>query len=305
MIEEVKSWRVLTAEEQSVLALAMGHSKSSWEGGEIMGKAHYKYLEILQRAQRFVMMFEEHLSKYDDLFAEELLPLLPKDFKEFFQNAVMARKTIKEAIIAMSNEKNIYRVRILRDTAIATGLSILFKSKLQSAQDAFTLIREFDRYNNFRILPVEWQLPSGFKRRNKNRQLKYLKGVSNMSEVSYILFEQKYKYVGKHKTLYVPMIYQKRDDFLQAIIPIRDKISYRDIVTTLGFFIFADESSALKFVNLVYNYLHQPKSPGKGQKFWAEFRTIISMSENYLEVDRIIPYKKLLNARFQKQGLMG
>jgi hypothetical protein len=44
-----KAWGLLTEEEQTALKLQLGLGKSSWQASEIMGKAHYKYLEIKKR----------------------------------------------------------------------------------------------------------------------------------------------------------------------------------------------------------------------------------------------------------------
>ncbi len=59
-----EAWGILLKEEQQSITLSLGYSKSSWEAGEILKKAHYKYLEIAARGEKFLRMFTEFFEEH-------------------------------------------------------------------------------------------------------------------------------------------------------------------------------------------------------------------------------------------------
>ena len=61
-----KAWDILLDEEKAALSLSINHSKSTWQAGEILNKAHYKYLEIHARAKKFFVMFTQYFKKTGD-----------------------------------------------------------------------------------------------------------------------------------------------------------------------------------------------------------------------------------------------
>ena len=59
--ENNPAWMILIEEEQLALTLHYGPEKSTWQAGEIMKKAHYKYLEIKARGEKFLKIFIERI----------------------------------------------------------------------------------------------------------------------------------------------------------------------------------------------------------------------------------------------------
>ncbi len=80
---------------------------------------------------------------------------------------MISRLTVRDAITNMSDPS--YKVTSFRDKVMDNILYKMQKSTNKGEKDLFDLIIEFDRWNNFRILPKNWQQPSAFKRRNKTK----------------------------------------------------------------------------------------------------------------------------------------
>ena len=160
-----KAWGLLTEEEQTALKLQLGLGKSSWQASEIMGKAHYKYLEIKKRGEKFFKMFQEHFDYYsDDLIPEECLDHLDPDFIEFLIQVIIHRKKVNEAIT--ETKSNRLLVGEIRDKIITKNMAYLRNSDSLEAKSLYNIIMDFDAWNNFRVLPKELQEPHAFTRRN-------------------------------------------------------------------------------------------------------------------------------------------
>ena len=74
-----------------------------------------------------------------------------------------------------------FSIREFRDKLVIKNLEQLHNAKSVVDQNTAILIREFDRWNNFRILPREIQEPSAFKRRNKNYDIRNLKNLLSIN----------------------------------------------------------------------------------------------------------------------------
>ena len=95
-LSDSKTWPLLTNEEKTVLLLSYGHERSSWEAGEVVGKAHYKYLEVLQRATFIMKEFEEFFSNYQGLFNPNID--LDESFMAYIRVAMSERLPIRGII---------------------------------------------------------------------------------------------------------------------------------------------------------------------------------------------------------------
>ena len=190
MIGKDKAWNVLSSDEQTAITLSLSHGKSSWEVGEIMGKSHYKYLEIAARSKRFFKLFSEYFSEYDQLFPEGVR--VDDEFQTFIENAIIKRLHFKNIIAAAEDKR--YKIFKKRNQVVEEQMALL-KSRTKG-RDLYDLILEFDRWNNFRILPPSLQEPSAFKRRNKTRDKNRLKLISSLPQLTIHLLIKKYKYEG-------------------------------------------------------------------------------------------------------------
>jgi len=95
------AWDILNSDEKTAVSLSLGHSKSTWEAGEIMSKAHFKYLEIQKRARKFLEIFTNHLEKYEGLFPEGIY--LSFAFKEYLSLTIIERKNISQSVRQMED----------------------------------------------------------------------------------------------------------------------------------------------------------------------------------------------------------
>ena len=291
------AWDILNDDEKTAISLSLGHSKSTWEAGEIMSKAHFKYLEIQKRARKFLEIFTNHLEKYGHLFPEDLF--LSFAFKEYLQLTILERKNISQSVKQM--EDSSYGIANRRNKLITEQIKKLRELNTESAQDLYSLIMEFDRWNNFRILPLEIQEPSAFKRRNKARNVKHLKNITTLPQFSDFKVIEKYSYQGKYKKIYLPLISKfLKEDY--KIIPVRDKPSLVKEITEAGLFIFSDRAKAEEFARLVSGYfLNSVKNCKTGQKFWPEFRVLMAEATNYRELENIHKSRTYLdNALFDR-----
>ena len=289
-----KAWEILTGEEKSSLNLSLGHQKSTWEAGEIMGKSHYKYLEIRARAERFYKGFSDYFKLYNDLVPLDLEAA--RGIKDYFYDIIVNRKTIQEAI-KVNADTRLLSPR-LRDELIIELFNNIDESTSQHQKDFKDILIEFDRWNNFRILPLDLREPSAFKRRNKANELRALKRQVRLSElvIEYIINKYKSKVTKKpHKNYYVAIINNSYDSGgISLPILRKDKEAFDDI-SDMGLHIFKTNEEALDFIDLVYNYIH-PKSGKKtcnqGQLFWPNYRVKSESSVNYEKLNKINPLRK-------------
>ena len=290
-----KCWDILNDDERNAVILSLGHDKSTWEAGEIMSKSHYKYLEIQQRGVRFVQLFRMHYDRYEDHLIPEGVKLNPI-FDEYLHLVMEKRKTLKEAIGTVDNPH--FMQAVDREEIILEQMNLLYNTKEPGYQDLYELVTEFDRWNNFRILPPVIQMPSAFKRRNKTRFSKHLKNLLNLPEYSIDTIIQKAKYEGERKKWWMMIFTPHRDDYY-TVIPVRAREKYSIFLSDCGMLIFTEKKDAEAFGELVTGYLGiGVKSCIDGQKFWPQFREMIRKAVNYKTLENITPSKKFLTMAF-------
>lgn len=297
---ESKAWVILTEEEQTSLSLAINHSKSTWQAGEIMSKAHYKYLEILARAKAFFEMF----TLYFNEFGDGLIPHnsdLPWDFKDFIIYSIEERMGYRETIKAIGRKSDLaHKKSEIRIKTLVQYMDDLSKSTDKQHIALFDLIKEFDRWNNFRILPECIQEPSAFKRRNKTRLIKHLNNIKNLDQFLVDRLITKFKASDKYKgeLLYLPLVNDVHYKGYE-VIPIKAETAIiKHISKDLNLYLFKDKDKADDYGFLVNSYLsNEDRTCIEGQKFWPRFRTYINEAENFNEVNNIIPRRSnLVNA---------
>lgn len=288
------AWNILNPDERMAISLSLGHSKSTWEAGEIMSRAHFKYLEIQKRARKFLEIFTNHLEKYEGLFPEDLLLSFP--FKEYLTFTILERRNISQTVKQMEDPS--YGVASRRSKLIAYEIKKLKEINSEAARDLYGLIMDFDRWNNFRILPVEVQEPSAFKRRNKARNVKHLKNITTLPQFSVLKIIEKYSYVGKYRKVYLPLISSHLENDYR-IISVKEKVTLINEITRIGLFLFSDRAIAEEFAKLIAGYfINSVKNCKTGQKFWPEFRVLITKAYNYKELENIYKSRTYLDKSF-------
>jgi len=286
-------WDVLTTDEQTAITLSLSYGKSSWEVGEIMGKSHYKYLEICARAQRFFKLFSEYFTKHEQLFPEGLI--VDPSFQEYMEKAILKRLPIKTIITSMEEKE--YKEFRKRNKEITEKMKVINKQKL--GRDLYNLILEFDRWNNHRILSPELQEPSAFKRRNKTKEKNRIKLIAELPEVSVQLIMEKYKYKAKGKKYFLPLV----TPIFQlgfVIIPIKADYATTAAITEMGFPFFKKKEVAKEFIIKVQDYTRPKWDEFKisGIKFWPEYRVLLKKAVNYNKLENKKPHRDFYEPPF-------
>lgn len=286
-----KAWQCLMKEEQQSLTLTVSYSKSSWEVGEIMGITHYKYLELKERSERLFRLFHDFFSIYPALFSVNT----PVDsrFKDYIEACIERRITRKQASDPFG-DSSMY-VAPIKTKFLLTQMELLKQSQEQHDQDTLKLILEFDRWNNWRILPRKIQQPSAYKRRNNRRDVFYLKYMCNLGSSKVQVLIDKYWYAGKKECYYfVVFDYDRFDDGYQ-IVPVKKNESTLEELSRLYIYVFDDKDLADVYGYLVIEFQYQKKSAKKGQMFWPSYRQTLEKAVNYKGVNNMDFYSEKLD----------
>lgn len=295
-----KAWDILTNEEKAALSLTINHGKSSWQAGEILNKAHYKYLEIQARARTFFKIFTE----YFELTGGELIPKdsdITWDFQEFILCLLKDRLGYRETLRYIGKESLLSHKKAIKRLEVLTQyLEHLKNHKDETHRALYDLIIEFDRWNNFRILPEELQEPSAYKRRNKSRLLKHLRNLKELDPYHIDRLMNKFTpskgYTGR--IMYLPLVSDTFHNGYEVITIKANSKIIKYLSTSLKLYIFKDKDEADDYAYLVSDYLNlQNKNCKQGQRFWPQFRILIKKAFNYNLVNNIIPRRaNLVNA---------
>lgn len=287
------AWGLLLEDEKMALSLQLGMDKSSWESGEIMNRSHYKYLEIKYRAEFFLKMFTEHLELFDTIFPDYITG--DKLVIAYFRLTIEKRNKPMKALEMLFKEFGRTPKVYLNDQIVQQ-----FK-KWEKEDNAYnkaclTIIRDFDRWNNFRILPKELQEPSAFKRRIKNCYKKQIRVTHAIHELAINKLNQVYG-TKRSPCMYVGLSCQGTTTILKLKIN-RGSLG---ILNQVGLYGFKDEKTATTYITSIAEYL------GKGKKgcidgldFWPNFREIITTAVNYQQVMNISPNRKYLQLAMEK-----
>lgn len=301
--EEV--WQILNEEEKISLSLSLSYGKSTWEAGEIMKKAHYKYLEINARAKKFLKMFTEFHDEHNRILPDKTIAYdfdIPWDFIIYIKCVMIRRMKAKEAYGEVVTYG--YHETTKREYRIKAAINNLKNSNNPYLVDLFDLIIEFDRWNNFRILPKDLQEPSAFKRRNKSRDSKHLKNITNLTPYAIDRIISNYSYKGKYKKLYTGIISETFDDNYE-LVQFKDAPKEVKEITKIGLFIFEDKETTEEFCQLVSDFLNKDSRSCKdGQRFWPKFRILMGKAVNYKTLNNISPSRKYFEDAFRDLDIL-
>jgi len=294
-----QAWDNLDPHEQTALSLNFAYDKSTWEAGEIMSRSHYKYLEIKSRAEHFLKLFTEYYKLWNRLIPDEVTG--DSIAIEYFRLCLEKRQKPKLAIFNISESRGKTIMKSNLNARIEKQLNEWGKSELIAETQAYHLIKDFDRWNNFRILPKHLQEPSAFKRRLKNVFKKQLKTLRELNEFSLEHLKKLVRATRKadiENCLYLPII---EKDGKPKIYRIKNKPSYLGILDDLSLYYFRTPEQADAYIRLCCSYLFNPeRSCQDGLNFWPKFREEIKNAANYDSICNKAPHRKHLEIAFSK-----
>jgi len=154
----------------------------------------------------------------------------------------------------------------------------------QHSQDFYKLIRLFDQWNNFRILPVEYRDPSPFPRR-RNREFKKIHcQLNTISELGWGMIRKQFG-TGVPPLAFVPAVSLNFEPIMVRLT--KDSLVY---FTRNKIPVFSRENQAEEFSELSYDFFNLNRvSTYSAQKFWANFRVRLQSAINHDELLNIRP----------------
>lgn len=291
MIQDNPAWALLNDLEQTGLNLKHVQGKSTWEIGEILGKSHYKYLENIARGEFFFKMFSNHFRIYSTVIPKQCK--ISRDFRKYLQFVMQDRLSVKEAVESMNNGG--WAIGQVRERLILKEMTRLEESESATDNHTFELIKDFDRWNNFRILPYSLQEPSAFKRRNKNRLKKHLRIYKILSPFHFEIIRENLELDADRtdvKVCYVPLPIPGNHFGVMRMNCLPHHVEF---LANLCIYVFHKETEANDYCELLENYIESSYKTCKwGLKFWPKYRTLITYAINYAPIQRIIPTRQWL-----------
>ena len=283
-----KSWDCLLEIEKKSLFLQLSNGKSSWEAGGILKIAHYKYLEIRERSEKFFRMFSDYFEKHESIFR----PYSPceQSFIDYIEGVIEKRMSRKEAAAYTGDSSNlIHKVRV---KMITRNINYLKDSEDPWDKDTLALIREFDRWNNFRVLPKMLQQPSAYKRRANKKDKIYIKYLLERvpTWIHQKLIERfRYKVnrpgIKKYWVCLVSDELYPEEGYL--LLPVRPNEESITEMSRFYIYIFEDKEDADTFGFMVSKFMDKTSEVKLGQKFWPEYRYVVQKAVNYNQVNNI------------------
>jgi len=287
-----KAWAILNEDEKTSLGIQLGLQKSSWEAGEIMQKSHYKYLEIKYRAEKYLRMFTEHLELYD-----EVVPAYAsghKDVISYLRDCMEKRAKPNDLFRKKAEDREFNKDYF--NNKISDQVRKWGRSEDPHDQSIFNLVKEFDRYNNFRILPKDVQEPSAFKRRIKKAYMKHVKVLSTIPKLSLMKIIKLCK-TNKKPFYFLPIIM----DGMVQVHRVKQTRTTVEVLNQVAFYIFDSDAKAKEYIIPVFHYLNKGKKDCRdGLEFWEQYRELIKTAHNYNEVQQITPSRKYLEIAYKR-----
>ena len=291
------AWNFLTDLEKNSLYLQLSKGQSSWETGEILGISHYKYLELRERSATLLKLFSEFFRSYPSLVSPE--SVIEDKFRDYLDGVIEKRLSKKESL-RLSGDSSM-SVNSINSKVISRNMLRLVESESNWDNDLYKLILEFDRWNNFRILPRDIQLPSPYKRRNNKRVILYIKYITSIPDWKILNIINKFQYNPKklEKKSYWVVFFSKTlsEDGYTILRIKRNEINLK-AMSKLRCYVFEEERLADAFGYTVSMYNDKVKRPKAGLIFWNEYRELVSMSCNELSLNNQDFYKKSLNMAY-------
>ena len=281
-----KAWDCLKPQEQQSLFLQTSEGKSSWEAGGIMQLSHYKYIEVRERSEKFFRMFTDFFERRSAIFRPDCP--CERNFQDFIEGVIEKRLPKKEARLFTGEAAQ--QLPAVNSKNVMRNMKRLKESEDPWDIDTRKLIFEFDRWNNFRILPMLLQQPSALKRRINKKDKIYIKYLLNRIP-QFVLERVKERYYYKVKSsikkYWACLI--SRDLYTDGyyLLPLRTDKEVIDEMSRLYMYVFEDREDADTFGFLVSKYGDKTDGVTCGQKFWPEYRYVTKRALNYNNVNNI------------------
>lgn len=279
------AWDCLTPQEQHSLNLTLAQGLSTWEVGEILKITHYKYLELKARSEKLFKLFSDYFAIYPGL----IRPACPVDerFRDYLYGSILKRLPKDEALLYAGDSA--WLVHSISMDKVVESMKIIKESDEAWDKDLYKLVMEFDRWNNFRILPRVIQAPSAYKRRSTKKDKVYLRYLHRIPEYKIRALVDIYWRKGRPDKRYFTAFISE-DVFPKtgyAIVPIkRDKKILKEL-TDLRIYIFEDQEDAELFGHMVNLFFEKTIDNKSGLKFWKEYRELIELAINYKEINNL------------------
>lgn len=291
-----KAWSCLTRVEQQSLFLHTSEGKSSWEAGSMMNISHYKYIEIRERSEKFFRMFADFFEKHNSIFRPDCP--CERNFQDFIEGVIEHRLKKRDAVV-YTGDSTQQITKVSRKNLIR-NMKYLKESEDNWDLDSRRLIFEFDRWNNFRILPSILQQPSAFKRRINKKDKIYIKYLLKRIP-TWVLEKLKerfyYKVKPSKKKWWVALISPDLYTDGYYLLPIRPEEEVLKEMNRFYIYVFDDKEDADTFGYLVTSFYERTAKVISGQKFWPEYRYLVQKAINYNAVNNIeFNVKRLDNA---------
>jgi hypothetical protein len=292
-----KAWNCLTTVEQNSLFLQLTQGKSSWEAGEILKLSHYKYLEIKDRSQKFFRMFGDFFELHPDLFRPD--NPCEENFIDYIYACIEQRLKRSQAIHFCGDSSN--QLPEVNSKNIIRNMERLKNSGDEWDHHLRNLILEFDRWNNYRILPRILQQPSAFKRRVNKKHKIYIKYLLHkIPQFVHLKLKERFHYKTRpnKEKYWVALIsrdlYEDDGYYLLPVRPLREVV---EEMNKFYIYVFSTREDADNFGFLVSKFINKTKGVKLGQTFWPEYKEVISRAINFNEVNNIdFQVKQLDNA---------
>ena len=276
-----KAWSWLTKDEQNSLLLTLTQGLSSWRASEAMNITHYKYLELKARSEKFFRLFCDYLEIHPNLIP----PRAPigEHFKDYITGCIEKRLTKSEAVVYSGDSK--WHLREIRGNQLVYNMINLQNSTDTWCRDLYALIIEFDRWNNFRILPPELQAPSPYRRRSQKKYKIYLKFLFQVPDFKVNALIMQYRNPGRSRyyIAVVSLIFPSN----YKLIPVSRSKDITKELTRQKIYVFENKEDAETFGLLASRYYTYTQDIKAGQKFWNNFYEAIEKAVNFREINHI------------------
>lgn len=279
------AWDCLTDLEKNSLFFIQGKGLSTWEAGEILKMSHYKFLELKARAEKFFKLFSDYFELHPSLVSPN--SPIEERFRDYLVGAIIKRLPKDEAKIHSGDSS--WLLQSITNPRIIKNMERLKNSTDKWDKDLYALILEFDRWNNYRILPRILQAPTAYKRRSTKKDKVYLSYLHRIPDFKIKeLVTEYWKNGPSSRRYYVALV--SDTVFTEegySVMPIKRDDEVVKLITDLKIYIFDSRTIADTFGFMVTRYFEKTTDSKGGLKFWKEYREIIQKSINYKSINNM------------------
>lgn len=298
-----KAWNCLTKLEQDAIFLVLGEGKTTWEAAQILNVTHYKYLEMKERAEKFFRLFGDFFERHEAIFRPDC-PCEPQ-FRDFIESLLEQRSSIVEA--RLNSGDSAHLIPSVTRRCINRNMRWLLDTGNIWDKDTRNLILEFDRWNTFRILPVMLQQPSAYKRRINRKHKAYIKYILHkLPEWAVDRIKERFWYKSKKKSkekLWISLFYTS-DIKHYKVISVKPDPEVVKSLTKFYIYVFKTQDEADTFGFLVSQFRNKSnKNIRVSQKFWPEYRLIVSQAVNYNTINNMDVTISALDNAYSLKGI--